>query len=194
MKNQSRIIVISLIGLIVSAGLFLFVVRPTIEKVADLNTQASAKKTDLKQLQEQIVIYKNSQRDLSLASGKDLIADSLLAREDLQLAIEEIEQADSITDTQESMTIADDGGKTVKNAIQLVSGKSLLVEVPFNIHTTSDFPHFVNFMQYLEQLPHFDEVSAFTLQSSAGSPDLNGIFVHNEVVIGSIDAVFFVQK
>ena len=193
MKNQPKIILISLLGLIISAGLFLFVIRPTVDKILNLNIQVSSKKTDLKQLEEQIVIYKNSQRDLSLASGKDVISQSLLKREDLQVAIVEIENASALTQTGESMTIIDNGGKS-SSAKPLISGKSFLDEVQYNIKTTSNFVQLLDLMKYLENLPHFTEIAKFTLQASATNPNSKGVFIQGSTIISSIDSVFFVQK
>ena len=191
MKNQTRLILISVVGAVVSLGLTLFVVKPNLRKVTDLKNQVSTKKTELKQLEEQIVIYKNSQHDLSLASGKELISSTLVPGEELQLAIIEIENAALLTGVTESINILDDVVKTTKP--QVVPGKTYLAEVEYDISTSSDFIQLINFIKYLEHLPHFTEIARISLQSAGGS-SAEGSFARSGVINGSINSVFFVQK
>ena len=43
-------------------------IQPNLSKIKELNSQASSKKTELKQIEDQIVVYQNSQRDLAQAA------------------------------------------------------------------------------------------------------------------------------
>lgn len=193
MNNQTRVIFITILGLIITIGVYLALVKPTLAKVTELNTAAINKKTELKQLEEQIISYKNSQRDLSRASSKEIIFDSLLKREDLQYAIIEIENAAKATGVIETMKIQEElkGNKAGK---ELVTGKTFLEEVSYSVNTTSDFTQLITFMKYLEHISHFTEVSRIALQSTSGVVDSNGVQARDGTIVGNIELVFFVQK
>ncbi|HEX9503102.1 MAG TPA: hypothetical protein VF974_02150 [Patescibacteria group bacterium] len=196
MKNQTKIIAISLFGLIVSFGLVLSVVNPTLSKIDELNKAILIKIIEQKQLEEQITIFKNSQRDLARATGKQSISESVLKREDLQLAIQKIESAALATKVSESMAIVDETDPLKKGSVdkQLINGKSFITEVPYTLNVSSDFRQLIDFMRYMEHLPHFTEVSRISLQASGGSADSKGTFSHSGTIIGSIESVFFIQK
>jgi DNA-directed RNA polymerase specialized sigma54-like protein len=194
MNSQGKVALVAILGLLISIGLFVFVIKPNLAKVEALNKDAVAKKSELKQLEEQITIYQNSQRDLAKATGKEIISNSLLERENLQYAIIEIEQAAATTQVEESMEILEQTTTSKTAPKQLVSGKSFLDEVNYTVKTTSDFMQLINFMKYLEHMSHFTEVSKITLQATAGAANSEGIFVHDGNILGSIDLVFFVQK
>ncbi len=194
MNNQTRVIFITVLGLIAVIGLFLALVKPTLAKIDELNTNAINKKTELKQLEEQIISYKNSQRDLSKASGKEIIFDSLLVREDLQYAIIEIENGAKAAQVIETMEIEEEPKGKNADPKELVSGKTFLEEVKYSVNTTSDFAQLITFMKYLEHMSHFTEVSKIFLQSSVGIVDTSGTQVRDGMVVGNIELVFFVQK
>jgi hypothetical protein len=194
MKNQIKLILVSVIGVIASGILFLFIVQPNLNQIQDLKNKVVTTKTELKQIEEQIVTYKNSQRDLSLASGKDALSQAMLKREDLEQAIVEIENAASVTNTSEALSIHDDQGSGTPQVKPLITGKASLDEVQYTINITSDFVHLINFLQYLEHMPHFTEISDFTLASTSSQSNSGGVFLHGGNVIGSINLVFFLQK
>lgn len=195
MKNQTKVIAISLFGLIASIGLFMSVINPTLLKIEDLRSEVIAKKTELKQLEEQIIIFKNSQTELAQASGRESIAESLVKREDLESAILQVEEAAAATSVFQSMVIIDEleDPKKTNKAKELISGKSSLQEVPYTLTTSSDFKQFIDFLRYLEHLPHFTEVSKISLQSNTG-PETTGEIDRSDIITGTVDSIFFIQK
>jgi Tfp pilus assembly protein PilO len=195
MNNQTRVIFITLLGFIIAIGVFLAMIKPTLAKVEELNKNVVTKKTELEQLKKQIITYENSQRDLSKVDGKEVIANSLLKRENLQYAIIEIEKSAELNQVEESLDIQEILVVSSKNAPKaVISGKSFVDEVSYTIKTRSDFTQLITFLKYLEHMPHFTEIWKISLSSTAGSEDSNGVFIHEDVIDGSIDLVFFVQK
>jgi Tfp pilus assembly protein PilO len=193
MKNLTKIFIICSIGIIVSLGLFFAVVNPTLSQIDDAKNQVSSKQSELQTLEEQIVTYKNSQTDLAQASQKDIIDSILVKRQDLTLPIQEIEQAAVISGVTESMQIQDPSLSQVSTPA-VVSGKATLDEIPYSLAVSGNFNQLVTFMQYLEALPHFTEVSGFDFSASAGQSNSGQLFLHSGNITGTINAVFFTKK
>ena len=194
MKNQHKLILISVLGTIMFLGLVMLVVKPSLNRVTKLNKDISIKKTELRQLEEQIIIYKNSQKDLLLASGKDVISSILIPRENLHIAIEEMEAAAKSSGVGEFLQIKEEADTPAStSAATVVPGKVSLDEIEYNITTNSGFVQLINFLKYLEHLPHFTEISKISIFATASSDD-NPNAANLSTVRSLINSVFFVRK
>ncbi len=191
MKSLTKVILISLIGFIISACLLVLLINPGVSQVIDQKDNVILQKTQLKTLEQQLITYKNSQIDLARTNDKQIIFSSLLNRENLQLAIEGIEAAAVRSGTPESLIINEDSANNQKAAI--VSGKAHLDEIRYTLSTTSNFMQMIDFLKYLEHLPYFTEISKISLQAAQSNNSAGGL-IHSGDVIGSTQAVFFVQK
>ena len=189
MKSSTKIFAVVLIGLCITGGLYLFAISPMLGRVVELQQAVDSKKTELETLAEQIDTYKNSQADLASVGSTNAVSNSLLDREHLQEAIEEVEAAAAQTQIKESLQISDQ-----EQSDSVVAGKTNLDEVPYDLNTTGTFAQTVQFLQYLEHLPHFTETYQITLSATQGASALDGTFTHGENVTGVIESVFFVTK
>jgi Tfp pilus assembly protein PilO len=188
MKSSTKIFAVVLIGLCLTGGLYLFAISPMLGRVVELQQTVVNKKTELETLAEQIDTYKNSQADLATVGSTNAVSNSLLDREHLQEAIEEVEAAAGQTQVKESLQISD------QELDPVVAGKTNLDEVPYQLSTTGTFAQTVQFLQYLEHLPHFTETYQIALSATQGASALDGTFTHGENVTGVIQSVFFVTK
>ena len=201
MKSFSKLISVIVFGFIVSAVLYVFLIRPNLSSVDELYTKSSAKQTELEALTAQISAYKNAKADLkAAASDKDKILNSVLVRENLQTVILEVEAAAANLGISEGMTIKevlDENGRPITSP-PIVSGKKTIDEVPYQIKVTAEFPSILKFIEYLEHLPHFSEISKFAFSTNsvaAGSTtDEDRLIIHTDVTTVVIDAVFMVQR
>jgi hypothetical protein len=196
MKSTYKIVLISFLGVALSGILYLALIKPTLNQIVNLNTQAVAKKTELNTLLDQINAYKNARTDLSQASAKDLVNNAILKRENLETAIKTIESAASTTGTDESLNINDSDDSVSKGSVapDVVTGRKISSEVPYTITASNDFVGLVQFIQYLEHLPHFTEVSKLSFSAKSADSGKSELARHSGKIIGNIEGVFFIKK
>jgi hypothetical protein len=193
MKSLSKIIITSILGLVISVSLFVFLIKPTTRGLVESNATAVQKKTDLKTLEEQIIAYRNSQKDLARASERAKIIDSIVIKENLEIPVKEIEAAAVKTGVDEALKISEDSTNTKMTRVAIVKNSKKIEEVPYTILSTSDFTNVINFLQLIENLPHFSEVSKISL-SAVTSTQSNLVTTHTGNILGTIDGVFFIKK
>jgi ABC-type transport system involved in cytochrome bd biosynthesis fused ATPase/permease subunit len=195
MKALSRIILINIVGACATFLLVVFVVRPILGEVVSTNQTVKSKKSELNLIDQQILAFKTAQSDLSKATRKDEITNAIQPKENLVLAVHDLEAAAAHTNTTESLDVKDPVSTADSAAPKnpdVVAGKQSIKEVPYALTTLNDFSGTVNFLSYLEHLPHFTEISkilltAETQESQQKTP------VHTGKIIGSFNAVFFVK-
>ncbi|MEJ0021480.1 MAG: hypothetical protein WDN47_02745 [Candidatus Doudnabacteria bacterium] len=200
MRIFTKLILISVGGFIVSVIIFAFLIRPNLNQVGDLYNAGIAKQTQLNNLSDQIIAYKNSQSDLSAVSNTDKIQNSILPRDNLQTAIQEVEAAALASNTEEGMTIQEPLNSTDQTldttAKQIITGNPDIEEIPYTVSISSTFTSLVTFLQYIEHLPNFSEVSKLTVSAATSDTATagSGEVVHSGDLTGAINAVFFVQR
>lgn len=193
MSALTKLISFCLAGLIVSALLFVFLIKPALFDSAELNQQINAKKTELVTLEQQIAAYKTAQSDLSKAKRKDEVVSAIVKKEDLVLAVKSLELAASRTGTLEELNIEEVEDKAKEKSPPVISAKSGLQEVPYQITITNNFVGTINFLSYLEHLPQFTEVTLLTLAAEKQESEVpGGAPSYTGRVLGSINGVFFV--
>ena len=196
MKGLNKLILTTAVGFILSLVLFVVLIRPNLDQVGNLYQQAEQKQTDLQTLSAQILAYKNSQADLNAVQDKAKILDRILPRDNLQVAIQEVEAGASAAGVQEGLTINeqfDTSGKLAE-VKPIMTGEVKATEVPYVMSVGGTFSSVVEFVQYLEHLPHLTEVSGITLSAVTSTADKPGLAQHDKLIKGSINGVFLVQK
>jgi hypothetical protein len=192
MKALTRIISVSTIGAILSLLLALFVIRPILADVTVANESLKQKKTELTILDQQILAFKTAQSDLSKAARKDEIANAITPKESLVAAVQDLETAAAKTGTTQDLDVKDPDPAQPKVA-DVIPGKKDIQEVSYILTTLNDFAGTLNFISYLEHLPHFTEISKITLSAETRQGDKTSTVVRTGRVIGSFNAVFFVK-
>lgn len=192
MKVLSRIIVISIIGAIASLLLVVLAVKPVLNDVTDSNLIVKQKKTELATLDQQIRAFKNAQSDLAKATRKDEIANAIVPKENLVVAVKDLEVAAAKTNTAETIDLREPDVGQAKPA-DVISGKQGVAEVPYKLTIINDFVGTQSFISYLEHLPHFTEISKITLSAETREGDKSSV-IHTGKLVGTFDAVFFVKS
>ncbi len=186
MNNLRKLIIVSVLGFGISLILFFLLVQPNLDKVSALYSEAAAKRTEHQTLLGQILAYKSSQSEIASVSNKDFILNSVLERNKLQVAIEELEAGAFLAGVGESMSIReelDEAGKS-KPAPAVIQGNSDIDEVYYTVTVSGPFISMVKFIQYAEHLPHFTEILKISLRSSDDSPQ----------IVGELEGIFMVRK
>ncbi|MEO8065843.1 MAG: hypothetical protein ABI643_03260 [Candidatus Doudnabacteria bacterium] len=199
MRILTKLTLVIFGGFFATLVIFLFLIRPNLNSVSELYNAAVAKQTKLQSLTQQIEAYKKSQSDLDSIQNKDKILGSILERESLQDAIQQIEAAAAASGVSEGMTIQESApNASGQSAVpDVITGKAAVTEVPYSITMTGQFASIVKFLQYMEHLPHFTEVSKFSFgagNSTSSTADNSGLVKHDGILSGGFNAVFFIKK
>lgn len=197
MKAATKLIITGAGGLIICLVLVFVLIKPTLTKVNDLNTQLKSRKTEVKTLDQQITAFKSAQSDLSRATQRDRILGAVVEGEDLVSAIEVIEDAARITATKHTLTIPEQVvGPKSKPQPPVLKGVPGVKEVPYQLSANTDFQNLIYFLQYLEHSPHFTEITGIRLvaeiASSGSSFEKTAVTTGN--VITNIDGIFFIKN
>lgn len=192
MNSLTKLAAIVVAGLGFTAGLVLFLLNPNLAKLATLADQTQQKQLELLTLQQQINAYKTAALDLSKASEKQLIAETFVIREDLVKAMQSVEAGAGKSAVQLEAKINEPDVKAKQPTKQVLSEKGKLIEIPYRFSTTSDFIGMVKFLQYLEHLPQFTEISKMDL--SAEVVETDGRTSPTGNIYGSIDGIFLIKE
>lgn len=190
MKAFPKLLITAVGWLVVTLAVYFFLVSGQISKVSMLNSELKAKKTEAAKLDQQIRAYKNAQSDLSRATQKERIVQTIPTKEDLVNAIVGVEKAAAKTHSEQTLKI-NEIAPDDKNKPAPVLKNSGLEEVPYRLTVKNDFAGLVNFISYLEHLPQFTEVS--TINFSAELTQSGEQKVSTGGVFGNIDGVFVIK-
>jgi Tfp pilus assembly protein PilO len=198
MKGLTKIIIILFVGFGTSIMLYTFIIAPLLSEVNIINADVRTKKMELSVLQKQITAFKTAQADLAKATRKDDVIKAILEREDLVEAVLDLERSSLNTTSVHQLEIKEvvinpKDRKAVASQISVISKKTGIDEVPYEVSVTNDFMGMVNFINYLEHLPHFTEISKINL-SSEQDKSLLGDINRSGRVAGIINGVFFVKQ
>jgi hypothetical protein len=194
MKSLTKLFVINAIGLVVSIILIMVLVRPTIGKVATINNDLKGKKTQLKTLETQILAFKSAQSDLSRATQRDRVTNAVLDRENLVAVVEDVEAAAANTGSEHSISITD-LDPAAKAPPAIIKGVTNITEVKYTLNITNNFGGIVNFIKYMEHLPHFTEITDLRLVAETATSTSTGIqtVTRTGEVLTTINGLFFVK-
>lgn len=192
MKALSKLILILIVGLALSFALFALVVKPNLGKLSVLGDELFLRQNELGNLSLQVTAFKNAQTDLAKAEKKLKILETFLVRESLVEAVKGMEQAAAKSATLLDTKINEpDPSAKVKEKPVLENQLGTLSEIPYRLTTENDFAGTVKFLQYLENLPQWTEVSRIDL--SAETVESAKEQIQTGKVFGAIDGVFFVK-
>lgn len=191
MNSLTRLIIVNVVGLGFLFGLTAFLLNPNLAKLSQLGDQKQQKQLELLTLQQQINAYKTAASDLSKASEKQSIADTFVARENLVEALKSVEAGAAKSAVQLETKINEPDPKSKQPSKSVLADKGNLSEIPYRLATTSDFIGMVKFLQYLEHLPQFTEISKMDL--SAEMVEAEGRSRPTGNINGSIDGIFLVK-
>jgi Tfp pilus assembly protein PilO len=192
MNNLTKIIGISVVAFAAVIMLLMFLARPILAQISTIHQQEAQQKTELDQLGAQIHAYNEARAQLKEVNYTDKINNAVLVREDLAQVIREVEAVALTTKITESISIQDDE-VTKEKPKALVSGEKNITEVQYTLSFNGAFPDTLTFMQYLEHLSHFTELSKLTFMSTVDKTTGNSE-IHSNFISGSISGVFFVKK
>jgi Tfp pilus assembly protein PilO len=195
MKSFTKFILIVIGGFLASVVLYAMVVRPNIAGIDQLFSKSIDKQTELKTVGEQITAYKNSQADLNAVQNKDRITSAILERENLEVAVQEIEAAATASGVESSISIHDDPA-TLKDqaASPVVQDKVKIDEIPYTLSVSGPYESVLKFIKYLEHLPHFTEISQIGMNATTTLSSGETTARHDGSVTSTIDAVFFIKS
>lgn len=193
MKALTKIITIILIGSISTILLMTLVVSPLLTEVTAINAQVREKKVELAVLQKQILAFKTAQSDLGRATRKDEVLNIIPDREGLAATVLDLERAATATNTSHLLQIKEVTDPKDKRNVQLIAKKSGVEEIPYELSTDNDFIGTVNFLSYLEHLPHFTEIGKIRLTSERLTGSEEGVAGRTGLVSGVINGAFFVK-
>jgi hypothetical protein len=197
MKALTKLTIIAVGGLSAIIIIFFLMVSPTLDKVSRLNEEFAEKKTALSTLEQQARAYQTAKLDLSQATERDRITRTIVDKENLVIAIQNIEEGAIVTRTEEQMRITDrvENPKKVEEAlVPIIKNKVLIEEIPYRLELKNNYVGLVNFLRYVENLPEFSEVVKLVFSAELiKSDDINSPPVRTGQVLGSFDALFFVD-
>ena len=197
MRTLTKISMVSIIGSIAVLVFVLFIIKPILSDIKDFKIQIKQKSIDLSALDQQIRAFKGARADLNRAVKKDNIANALVIREDLVLPVQDLEAAAAAA-TDEQLQIQDDSNQPV--AVErpaIILGLEGVTEVPYQVNLTSDYIGMINFLSFVEHLPHFTEVSHIDLSAQIDKTSLAASAtrpIHSGKVLGSFKGVFFIKS
>ena len=201
MNSKTKIIVTIGAGILLTMAAIFFGFKPILASVKALNVTLAGKQAELNKIQRQIVEFKSAQSDLARATFKEDVYGTVVIREDLDQAIVDLEAAAEKTGTTESISIFEEtqqksAKKGAVQPVEVFSGLALSQEVRYNIAVSNDFVGLVEFVQYMEHLPHFTEFDKITLNaiSEQISLDRGGGVRNTGGVTGTMEGVFLVKK
>lgn len=188
MKGLTKIIIILGLSAMVSLLLAVFLGVPVQRDVTTLNALVKEKKVEHDVLDQQLRAFKTAQSDLAKAARKDDLANAFVIKEDLVISVKELETAALKTQTTHTIRIKEPDPK-VKPVLANRIGFS---EVNYELSTISvGFGSIVNFVQYLEHLPHFTEFSNIILSSETATS--GSLAVRSGRIFGEFKGVFFIK-
>jgi hypothetical protein len=188
MKSFPKILLILSLGVVVSGGLVWFLINPALSSVDAINETAKAKQIELAVLEQQIRAFKTAQSDLAKATRKDEIANVIVAKEELVIPVKDIEAAAEKTLSAETKLIKEPDAK----AKPLLPRREGIGEVGYILTLNNDFVGMANFIAYLENLPHYTEISKIIL--SAETTGVGEVLVHTGRVFGNIEGILFMES
>lgn len=191
MKALTKIIAILAVGITFFILLIFLAVSPMLFEVTSINSEVREKKLELAVLQQQIRAFKNAQSDLAKATRKDDLLNAIPIKEDLVLSVLDLEKAVVNTTSEQILDLKETNPKDKKQTA-VISKKSGVEEVFYELSVRNDFAGLVNFLSYLEHLPHFTEISNFSLTSerTGSETDTSG---RTGAVSGDFKGVFFIK-
>jgi hypothetical protein len=195
MNSLTKIIVVSFGAFAAAVVLVMFLAKPILAQIDTLHEKEAAQRNQLDQLNAQLTAYNEAKTQLKEANYKQLIDGAILERESLGEVLVEIESYAAKTNVTESIKIADDQlpANSKDKPKTLVAGEKNIAEVGYTLSFNSSFPDALTFLQYLEHLSHFTELSGFTW-SAVSTPFSGDVASHTNVVTGTISGVFFIKK
>jgi hypothetical protein len=196
MNSLTKIIVVSLAAFAAVIVLVMFLAKPILGQIDTLHQKEAAQRSELDALNTQLTAYNEAKAQLREVNYKELIDGAILERESLGEVLVEIESYAAKTNVTESIKISDDQlptGNSKDRVKTVIPGERDISEVSYTLSFNSTFPDSLNFMQYLEHLSHFTEISGLTFgaASAQGSSDVS---VHTNIVTGTISGVFLIKK
>ncbi|OGE81016.1 MAG: hypothetical protein A3H72_01610 [Candidatus Doudnabacteria bacterium RIFCSPLOWO2_02_FULL_48_8] len=191
-----KLTVIFLGGLLATGLLFGLLVNPMLGRLGALNLEVSSKHQQLATLERQIEAYNNAQTDLSKASRKDEILTAFVDREELVLAVKNLELAAAKTGTEEELDIEEEevDVKPKDQKPPVVANKPGLDEIRYRLTLLNDFAGIVEFIKYMEHLPQFTEIAKIDLSAELVDSEDTKAKIYTGRVFTSIDGVFFVNQ
>lgn len=190
MTALSKIIITAVFGIILTGMLGGLIIRPAWSAVNLASGQLRQNQAILVSLNQQLAALRAAQTDIKKATKSADIIDWILDRETLVTAVKELEGAAALTAVSKTLDIADLDPTQPKP--DLVAGKRGVDEVAYRITTTSDYLGLINFLSYLEHLPHWTEITKINLSAEVKQSD-TGQSVRTGKVLGTVDGIFFVN-
>ncbi len=190
MTALTKIIIMSVAGAVVTAIFGWFVIEPAWSSVYSASEQLKQNQGTLMSLDQQLVALRAAQTDIKKATKAGDITGWVLDREQMVTAVAELERAAAQSGVVEIIDIQNPDPTDPK--ADLVPGKRGVDEIHYRMATSSDFLGAINFLTYLEHLPHWTEISKINFSAEIKQAD-NGKTVRTGKVLGTIDGVFFVN-
>jgi len=163
MTGKVKLITYAFGGLAIIAAAYFLVVSPALTKVSNLSAEELATRTEVMRLDQQILAYRTAQSDLSRATSKNLLFSSVVNDKNLFVPIEELELAVTNTNSSHQLKILRDSlapGPAGAPAAAKVLDQVSVEEVPYVLTAqNADYGQMINLFKYLENLPHYTEVS-----------------------------------
>ncbi len=200
MKSFPRIIITSAVSFITVMAMLFILARPLLSDISLLHTKEAEQKTGLNQLGAQLTAYNQAKAQLKEVDYKDSLDNAIVIREDLAAVLVEIEAYAAQTDVTESILIIDDQPTSANAKEKPVAPKSLIPneknisEVGYTISFQGKFADVLKFMQYLEHLSHFTEVSSLAFSAVLVPTSSLTDVIHADTINGTISGVFFIKK
>ncbi|HEX5430099.1 MAG TPA: hypothetical protein VFX17_03435 [Patescibacteria group bacterium] len=195
MNSLTKIIITSVCAFIGAMALVLFLAKPILAQIGSLHIQEGKQQSQLAQLNSQLDAYDQAKTELKQANYQDTLDAAVLAREDLAEVLTEVEADAAKTSVTETITIDDAAtANTGAKIAPIVPGEKNLTEVPYTLRFNATFGDTVTFLQYLEHLSHFTEVSGLDFAAISEPTDNPDVIPHADNISGTISGVFFVKK
>lgn len=199
MKGLSKILIITIAGAGLSVLLILFLIFPALERLNGINLTIKQQKSELWVLDQQVRAFKNAESDLSKALRKEEINTVILSKEDLVLAVKDLEASANRASTAENLNITDPiswkgaDAKTKPPAAVLLNHPGV-EEIPFTTHTLSqDWKSLIDFVSLLDHQPRFLELSYISLSADTILGEQKEV-INTGKVIGSFKGVFLIKS
>lgn len=202
---RTKIFITCALGLAATVILVFTVVQPLLQSTQAVNKELGYRKAELAKIERQIEEFKTAQADISRATFKDDVYDTIPIREDLSVAIQDTEVAAGLTNTIQSIQILEteataQGNRRsraqVESASSIFQKLQLTTEVPYSLTVQNEFDGFVEYLQYLEHLPHFTEFSSISLNAAVENQSTRpgGVSENSGLITGTLEGVFLVKK
>ncbi len=189
MRSLTKVTIIVAGGLLVCGLTVMFLISPVLKDVTAINIETKEKKLELSVLRQQIQAFKNAQADLTKATRKDEIVDAIVMKEDLVLPVQDLEAAAAATGTRHDLLIRE---PTVRDK-PILNQHAGIDEIPYVLNATNNFQGMVDFLSYLEHLPHFTEISKITLSAESVQSQAGGT-LRSGNILGDFSGIFFIKS